>query len=148
MITKSYNINMTTKGLIILLTCIGVFLIGVIFFVLTGIFHVKKGHAIIIEKVKMYHGTYQEGWYWFWPFLYQRVGYYNLNPTKNITLKNGRHAEIKYRIFDLKLYHYSKITVEAFINKITLEQVVVNLEFLKSNLKQIGVELITIRPID
>lgn len=139
---------MTTKGLIILLTCIGVALIGIIFFILTGIFHVKKGHAIIIEKVKSYYGTYESGWYWFWPFLYQRVGYYNLNPIKTITLRNGRRAEIKYHIFDVKLYHYSKITVEAFINKITLEQVVVNLEFLKSNLKQIGVELTSIKPID
>lgn len=148
MITKSYNTYMSEKGIVILTTCIIVAFIAIFFFVLASVYHVKKGHAIVMEKMQEYYGIYQSGWYWFWPFLYHRVGYYNLKPTKQIRLSNGKKAEITYEIVDLKKYHYSKISVETFINKITIDKTNVDLEFLKVNLAQIGIILINIRPIN
>lgn len=122
-------------------------LIGCIFFIMSCIYHVKKGTVIVVEKMQEYYGIYQEGWYWFWPFVYRRVGYYRLETKKEIRLNNGKRALLHYKILDVKKFHYSKINLEAFINKITLDKLDVTVEFLKSNFLQIGVELINIIPL-
>ena len=52
MITKSYNTYMSEKGIVILTTCIIVAFIAIFFFVLASVYHVKKGHAIVMEKMQ------------------------------------------------------------------------------------------------
>ncbi len=122
--------------------------IGILFFVLTCIYYVKKDTKMIIEKMQEYYKTCEHGWYWFWPFVYRRVGYYTTNNAKKtFYLNNGKKVEIKYNIIDVKTYHYTQKPIDRFINEITLLKEDISFDYLKDNLLKIGVELISIRQV-
>lgn len=118
--------------------------VGVLFFIFACLYHVKKGTIIIVEKMNEYYQTYGEGWHWIWPFIYRRVGYYSLEATKEFRLNNGRKCKVHYKLVDPKKYHYNHMSVQDYINKITLSIDKVTYDFLKDNLATIGVELINL----
>jgi regulator of protease activity HflC (stomatin/prohibitin superfamily) len=136
-------------GMLALIVISGVIIAGIIIFLLSCIFYVKKNHVIIIEKMQKYHGTYSHGFHWFWPFIYHRVGYYALVPLKRIIrLNNGRKASIEYQIIDPLKFHYVHSSIESFINKMSLEESEINFEIIKKNLAAIGIDFINIKAVD
>lgn len=140
---------MNQEQLVILIVVLITLVFGSIVFVLSCVYYVRKDHVIIIEKMQKYHGTYTKGFYWFWPFIYHRVGYYAIIPLKRkIRLNNGRKVLIEYRIVDPFTFHYVQTTVESFINKMSLETSELNLKLIKENFAAIGVEFISIKAID
>jgi len=144
-----YYCFMETEDLVILIVVLGTLLFGAIIFVMSCVYYVKKDHVIIVEKMENYHGTYEHGFYWFWPFVYHRVGYYATKPIeRKIRLSNGRKALINYQILKPKEFHYFHTTVESFINKMSLENVDMNFEAIKENFASIGIDFISIRAID
>ena len=123
-------------------------IIGILFFIASCIYYVKKGHVIIIEKMQEYYKTCSHGWYWFFPFAYRKVGQYKLEDNKlTFTLNNGKKAEVIYNITDVKLFHYTKKPVGQYINEITLFKENIDFDYLKTNLQNIGIELISISQI-
>ncbi|NLB49289.1 MAG: hypothetical protein GX807_00500 [Erysipelotrichia bacterium] len=144
-----YYCHMNQEQLVFLFIALGTFAFGLIIFIFSCIYYVKKDHVMIIEKMQQYHGTYTRGIYWFWPFAYRRVGYYALVPLKRkIHLYNGRKVLVEYQIDDPLKYHYFKTNVESFINKIAKENEELNLEVIKKNFATIGITFIGIKPLD
>lgn len=124
-------------------------LFGIMVFVLSCIYYVKKGHVIIVEKMERYFGTFNHGFHWFFPFVYHRVGYYAIVPMKKtIRLINGRKVLIEYQIVDPLKFHYVHTTVEHFINNLSLEKEDINLDIIKTNFEAIGIKFISIKSID
>lgn len=92
-------------------------LMGAILMVLTGFIHVKKGYTAIIEKLGEYYGTYKEGFHYFPPFVYRRVGMYkNINEIE-IPI-NKKKIRIKVKIENVKKYHYSPSSFNEIIAKL------------------------------
>ncbi len=140
---------MDQTDLLFLIVLGSTLLFGLIVFVLSCIYYVKKGHVIIVEKMEKYFGTFGHGFHWFVPFVYHRVGYYAIVPIKRtIRLVNGRKALIEYQITDPLKFHYIHTTVEHFINNLSLEKQEINLDLIKSNFSAIGITFISIKPID
>ena len=65
--------------LIILVISIAI-IIGIILFVLSGLFHVKKDEVSVFEKLYTFHSIKEEGYYFFTPLVTKRVGNYSLKP--------------------------------------------------------------------
>lgn len=139
---------MSKEDIVILISVICAFVIGIIIFFIACIYRVKKNSVIIIEKMQEFYNCYYEGWYFFWPFVYRRVAYYHLkNNKKTFRLNNGKKAEITYDINNPKMFYYSKKTVDGFINEITLLKDDINFDYLKINLEKIGIQLKDIRQV-
>lgn len=119
--------------------------IGGILFFFSCFIHVKKGYVAIIERMEIYHGTYQQGFYLFAPFIYRRVGMYKIEPKELEFSICGTVISIKIKITDFKVYHYAHINFEDLVNQIkessfdSIDEFIYNLQL---ELQKIGCTLI------
>lgn len=121
-------------------------LISVILFFLSGIYRVKKGYVMIIEKAEKFYQACPEGRYYFMPVAYKRKGVYPLLPLeKDLHLKNGNVLLITYQIEDPVKFHYSSRDIELEINNAVDENPEMSKEILESTLDNIGIKFLGIR---
>ena len=140
---------MTQEQIIYLIIVLVSFLIGVFIFFLSCVYYVKKNTVIIIEKIEKFYGIYKHGFYFFWPFVYRRKGTYPIGQTNKIVkLANGKKAKVYYVIKDVYKYHYGQISIEQFFNNFIYKQEKVTIEILKKEFLTIGIELLSIQPIN
>ena len=120
--------------------------VGLVIFFITGLFRVKEGHVMIIEKMNEYHKICEKGWYFFLPVKYRRVGYYNIQEqTRVITLGEVKKILLTYQIIDVKKYHYSQVRVEHYVELIRKKNPVMSEEILANELNKIGIKYISVR---
>lgn len=121
-------------------------LLGIIIFFLAGLYHVKKDHCIIIEKARQYYQTYEEGWHFKMPIIYQRVGLYCLLPQVRVyTTESGNKLNVTYQIVDVKTYHYKGIKFETLMKVIEKENSEITLTVLQDKFKEYGLQFINIK---
>lgn len=120
--------------------------ISIILFFVSGIYRVKKGYVMIIEKAEKFYQSCPEGRYYFMPVVYKRKGIYPILPLeKDLHLKNGNTLLITYQIDDPVKFHYSSKDIELEINKAVEENEEMSKEILESTLNNIGIKYISIR---
>ena len=95
--------------------------IGAFLFFLSCFIHVKKGYVAIIERMEIYYGTYKSGFYLFAPFVYRRVGMYNIEPTEFEVKVTDKIIKIKVQIIDVKEYHYARKYFGDVVNELQNE---------------------------
>ncbi len=130
------------------LIMLGIVVLGIILFALTGFIVVKKKCVAIIEKVGNFVGVYKPGLYYFAPLLYRRVGMYRMDEIEKILEVNKQEYKLKYEIEDVKMFHYiGKHDVESILVA-SLRDDNDNLsETLSKRYKQIGVKFISLEKI-
>ena len=88
------------------LIALGICLLGVGLFFLTGFIYVKKNHVAIVERTGLYVGIFEKGFHYFTPLMYRRVGMYPKGETeKEIKIDRVKYF-LKYEILDVKTFHY------------------------------------------
>lgn len=124
---------------------VSVILAGIILFILTGIINVKKKHVAIIEKAGNYVGTYKSGAHYFAPIAYRRVGMYPIGEIKLNTTIDRKDYILKYKITNVKMFHYSGHHDVASVLKASLKDSKDNLsEALINRYTKIGIEFISL----
>ncbi len=97
---------MSDWQLILLIISIA-FIIAIVLFFLSGLFHVKKNHVAVFEKMYAFYCVKEQGIYFFTPFIVRRVGYYQKEIQYiRINLAN-EDVFIKYQVDDFKSFHYA-----------------------------------------
>ena len=120
--------------------------ISIILFFVSGIYRVKKGYMMVIEKAEKFYQVCPEGRYYFMPVMYKRKGIYPLEPLeKDLHLKNGNVLLITYQIVDVQKFHYSSRDIELEVNKAVDENPEMSKEILETTLDNIGVKFLGIR---
>ena len=120
--------------------------ISIILFFVSGIYRVKKGYMMVIEKAEKFYQVCPEGRYYFMPVMYKRKGIYPLEPLeKDLHLKNGNVLLITYQIVDVQKFHYSSRDIELEVNKAVDENSEMSKEILEATLDNIGVKFLGIR---
>ncbi len=120
--------------------------ISIILFFVSGIYRVKKGYMMVIEKAEKLYQVCPEGRYYFMPVMYKRKGIYPLEPLeKDLHLKNGNVLLITYQIVDVQKFHYSSRDIELEVNKAVDENPEMSKEILETTLDNIGVKFLGIR---
>lgn len=131
---------------VLLYILLGGLALGLVIFFFAGLYRVKKNHAIVVEKMKRFHGIYKSGFHFFLPIIYTREGYYCIEEMEKVVqIPNGKKLRIRYKIEDLKKYHYSYISLDALINKIRAEHESVNNDILIEEFDKLGLKFISIR---
>ena len=130
-----------------LLIALGVgILLGIIFFLITGTYRVKKNHVIIIEKLNEFYKICESGWHFYLPIKYRRVGYYNIaEQSRVITLGEVKKIILTYKIIDVKKYHYSGSRIENYVEYIRKNNSEITEELLTKELEKIGIKYISVR---
>ena len=137
---------MSELDIVLLIILSSVILLSVIIFFLSGVYRVKKGYTMIIEKAEEFYKECGEGKYFFMPVVYKRKGIYPLSPLeKDVHLENGNTLILTFQIIDVKKFHYSSRDVELEINKAAKENEEMDEEVLRSTLENIGVKYLGIR---
>ena len=120
--------------------------ISIILFFVSGIYRVKKGYMMVIEKAEKFYQVCPEGRYYFMPVMYKRKGIYPLEPLeKDLHLKNGNVLLITYQIVDVQKFHYSSRDIELEVNKAVDQNPEMSKEILETTLDNIGVKFLGIR---
>lgn len=120
--------------------------LAIIIFLFAGIYKVKKNHVILVEKMKKFHGIYKSGLHFFLPVIYTREGYYCVEEMeKTVQIVNGKKLKIRYKIEDVKKYHYSYITIEKLLNKIRDNYESIDKDILIEEFNKLGLKFISIR---
>jgi regulator of protease activity HflC (stomatin/prohibitin superfamily) len=137
---------MSKLDIILLIVLGSTLVISVILFFVSGIYRVKKGYMMVIEKAEKFYQVCPEGRYYFMPVMYKRKGIYPLEPLeKDLHLKNGNVLLITYQIVDVKKFHYSSRDIELEVNKAVGENPEMSKEILETTLDNIGVKFLGIR---
>ena len=123
-----------------------VLLLGVGIFFLSGVYKVKKNQMMLVEKVEQFYKIVGPGTYFFMPIIYKRKGVYTITPMeKNIHIENGRNLIITYQVEDVKLYHYTKESIEEKVNEANNNNSEMSNEILTNTLKEMGLKYLGIR---
>ena len=121
-------------------------IVGVIIFFSIGIYKVKKKHAVIIEKVDTFYKVIEQGWHYYLPIIYRRVGYYCIAPQqRTVYLDNGKKLLVSYQIVDVKTYHYSGIKIEDLLKKIRRDNESITKDLLISEFEKRGLLFLSIQ---
>ncbi len=120
--------------------------IGAIIFFSVGIYHVKEGRVVILEKAGQYYKTLKPGWHYAFPIVYQRVAYYITDPQirRYRTLK-GNKLSVTYQLEDAKTFHYCQTDFETIMRKVETENPEINLEILQNEFAKRGLKFINIK---
>lgn len=131
---------------IALLIALGIFIVlGAVVFFLTGIYHVKKDHAIVINKANEFYCVYDHGTHFKMPVLYQRAAVYCTAPIiKKYVANNGNHLDITYQIENVELYHKNRIDIDGLMKRIEKENSVINSTVLSEKFSLYGLKFINI----
>lgn len=133
--------------LVIILICVGIIVIGVGIFFLTGFIFTKKDCVSVVERVGLYVGTFQKTKYFF-PLIYRRAGYYRLTPQKlDLKLPNDVTSRLITQIENVLLYHYSGHDIKRQVANIYNSHETVDFNTIKTGLAEIGILLIDISEI-
>ncbi len=82
-------------------------ILGLIIFILSGVFVVKENMVAVFEKLYKFHSIKEKGVYFLTPFLVRRVGYYS-KEIKYIKMKFAdKTIYLKYKIDDFIKFHYA-----------------------------------------
>ena len=123
--------------------------IGAIIFFSFGIYHVKEGRAVIIEKAGAYYKTLKPGWHYAFPVIYQRVGSYITSAQiRRYRAKNGNKLSVTYQLEDVKTFHYAHTDFETIMRKIEIENETINLEILQNEFAKRGLKFINIKKVE
>lgn len=133
---------------ICLIICV---IVGIILFLLSGVFYVKEGKVAVFEKLYKFYAYKGKGLYFFTPFLVRRVGYYSSTVERNKIKLKSSTVFITYKISDFFKYHY-----EGHCFKETLVEKIKEAENIEQNYQDItfslasrfGVEIIDFRIIE
>ena len=121
-------------------------LLGAAIFFLSGVYHVKKNQNMLVEKVEAFYKIVGPGTYFFMPIIYKRKGVYTMTPMeKDIHIENGKTLIITYQVNDVKLYHYTKESIEERVNQANKENLEMSNEILKKTLEEMGLTYLGIR---
>ena len=120
--------------------------LGLLLFFLAGIHRVPKNHAIIIEKARNFYCVYDSGVHFKMPIAYQRVGVYCIAPqTKKYIANNGNSLDITFQIVDVKLFHYSDVSLDHIMKGIEKENSEINLTVLNEYFSKYGLKFINVK---
>ncbi|MCR5505698.1 MAG: hypothetical protein K6F07_01730 [Bacilli bacterium] len=123
--------------------------LGLVFFFLAGVHKVKKNYAVIIEKAGEYYKTFDEGWHFAFPIIYQRVGLYCIIPqVRRYTTLKGNRLSITYQIEDVKTFHYCHMQLEVIMRKIEEENSEIDFAVLESTFARYGLKFINIKRVE
>lgn len=91
---------------------LGALLLGIIIFLLAGIFRVKPDTAAIFEKLGEFKFLHQQGFYFHFPIFYQKVATYSTKQVTEIINFNDEKIQLVYHIIDIPKFHYSGHDIE------------------------------------
>ena len=138
--------SLSPLDIVIIISIPSALLIGALIFFLAGLHRVPKKHAIVIEKARAFYFVYDSGVHFKIPIVYQRVGVYCIVPqTKKYVANNGNSLDITYQIEDVKLFHYSNISIDSLMKKIEKENSEINLTILNQYFSKYGLKFINIK---
>ena len=131
---------------IALLIATGIIIVlGVLVFFLTGIYHVKKDYAIVINKAGQFYCVHDKGTHFHMPIVYQRAGLYCTAPiVKRYVANNGNHLDITYQIIDVEKYHNNRISLDDLMKRIEKENSEINFTVLSEKFSLYGLKFINI----
>lgn len=124
-------------------------IIGALIFFLAGVYHVKKGYEVIIEKANEYYTTLKEGWHFKMPIVYQRAGTYCVAAqVRRYISQAGNKLSITYEVEDSKVFHYCGYNFEAIMLKIEKENSEITLPVLQDSFAKYGLKFLNIQKVD
>lgn len=140
------KILISTLDTALIISLIAGLILAVIIFIASGLYRVKKNHAVVIEKYGEYHKTLYQGWHFCFPILYRRVGYYNLSTAeRTVLIENVKRLTIKYKITDCQKLHYSRLSLQDLINNIRKNYSEITEEILIEEFDKVGLQFISVR---
>ena len=119
--------------------------LGILVFFLTGIHHVPKNRAIVINKAGEFYCIYYKGTHFKMPIIYQRAGSYCTEPMvqRYVTL-NGNPLDITFQIEDVEKYHKNRISLTDLMKRIEKENSEINSTILTDKFALYGLKFINI----
>ena len=120
--------------------------VGALIFFSVGIYHVKADRAVIIEKAGKYYKTLKPGWHYYFPIVYQRVGYYVTAPQiRRYQTLSGNKLSVTYQLEDPEVFHYVQTDFETIMHKIENDNSEINLEVLQKEFAKRGLKFLNIK---
>ena len=138
--------ELTNLDIALLIATGAAIVVGAIIFFSVGIYHVKEGRAVIIEKAGLYYKTLEPGWHYCFPIIYQRVGYYVTAPQiRRYQTLSGNKLSVTYQLEDVKTFHYAQTQFETIMRKVEVENPEINFEILQKEFAKRGLKFINIK---
>lgn len=120
--------------------------VGALIFFSVGIYHVKEGRVVIIEKAGQYYKTLKPGWHYYFPIAYQRVAYYVTAPQiRRYQTLSGNKLSVTYQLEDAETFHYAHTDFETIMRKIENDNPEINLEVLQKEFAKRGLKFLNIK---
>lgn len=132
---------------IILIVILVSLIIGIILFLLSGLFIVKDKKVAVLEKLYKFYKCAGKGVHFYTPFLVRRVGYYSTEIEYIKMQINEKKIFISYQIDDFEKYHYAgHCFKEIIFDEINKDLEHIN-DVITDTASRFGIKIIEIRVI-